>query len=163
MQRKLENMWASKLGLASYDAELTADLFRLMTETPVDFTIFFRELSHIPEGVNQISRSFYQEGSDSINRQWTQWLEKWRSGLQDLDKTSSQMKKVNPKYTWREWLVAPAYLQAKEGQYQLVHELQELFSNPYDEQSEDTVDKYYKIRPQSFFKAGGISHYSCSS
>ena len=42
------------------------------------------------------------------------------------------MRKVNPAITWREWLIAPAYQQAAEGNADLVKELQELFSRPYD-------------------------------
>ena len=73
------------------------------------------------------------------------------------------MKKVNPKYTWREWLIAPAYKKAEEGNYSLISELQELFTNPYEEQSSQIAMKYDCIKPKKFFKAGGISHYSCSS
>ena len=73
------------------------------------------------------------------------------------------MKLTNPKYTWREWLIAPAYQQAEEGNYSLVKELQEVLSHPYDEQSKEIEDKYYRLKPKEFFNAGGISHYSCSS
>jgi hypothetical protein len=41
--------------------------------------------------------------------------------------------------------------------------LQEVLSYPYDEQSQDVEDKYYRLRPQAFFNTGGVSHYSCSS
>ena len=73
------------------------------------------------------------------------------------------MKKVNPKYTWREWLVVPAYQRAQQGDYSLIYELQEVFKNPFKEQSQDIEAKYYQLRPEQFFDAGGISHYSCSS
>ena len=73
------------------------------------------------------------------------------------------MKQVNPKYTWREWLVVPAYQQAANWDYTLVRELQEVLSHPYDEQSEEVEAKYYQLRPREYFNAGGISQYSCSS
>ena len=73
------------------------------------------------------------------------------------------MKKTNPKYTWREWLIAPAYQQAKHGDYTLIKELQEVFKHPYDEQSQEVEEKYYRLKPVQYFYAGGISHYSCSS
>ncbi len=73
------------------------------------------------------------------------------------------MKRVNPKYTWREWLVAPAYQQAMEGDYTLVRELQDVLTNPYEEQSQEIEDNYYRRKPQEFFEMGGVSHYSCSS
>jgi hypothetical protein len=50
-----------------------------------------------------------------------------------------------------------------QGDYTLVKELQEVFSHPYDEQSQEIEDKYYRLKPQAFFDAGGVSHYSCSS
>ena len=73
------------------------------------------------------------------------------------------MKQTNPKYTWREWLVVPAYQQAMQGDYTLVRELQEVLSYPYDEQSQKLEDTYYRLRPEEYFNAGGVSHYSCSS
>ncbi|MDQ7085898.1 MAG: protein adenylyltransferase SelO family protein [Sulfurovum sp.] len=47
MQKEMQKMWASKLGLQTFDAELYKELFLLMVETSVDYTIFFRELSYI--------------------------------------------------------------------------------------------------------------------
>ncbi|MGK7880713.1 MAG: hypothetical protein AB4060_11520 [Crocosphaera sp.] len=60
-------------------------------------------------------------------------------------------------------MIVPAYQQAMQGDYTLVKELQEVFSNPYDEQSQEIEDKYYRLKPKQFFDAGGVSHYSCSS
>ena len=76
---------------------------------------------------------------------------------------SKEMKQTNPKYTWREWLVVPAYEKAAEGDYSLIKELQVVFNSPYDEQSKEIEEKYYRLKPQEFFNAGGVSHYSCSS
>ena len=73
------------------------------------------------------------------------------------------MKLVNPKYTLREWFLVPAYQQADEGDYTLIKELQEIMTNPYDEQSKEIEDKYYKLKPSEFFEIAGISHISCSS
>ena len=73
------------------------------------------------------------------------------------------MKKVNPKYTWREWLVAPAYQAAERGDYAQIKQLQEVLSHPYDEQSPEVSCEFYRIRPLEFDGMGGITHYSCSS
>jgi uncharacterized protein YdiU (UPF0061 family) len=81
----------------------------------------------------------------------------------DLAEISTKMKQTNPKYTWREWLIVPAYQQAMQGDYTLVKELQAVLSYPYDEQSQDVEDKYYRLRPSAFSDVGGVSHYSCSS
>ena len=168
IQKQVQQIWAAKLGLTAFDPELFKSLMSLMIRTTVDFTIFFRELSAIPEHISVLKKSFYTESSPQLDEQWQAWLSLWRSQLvnqnnSELAEISAKMKQTNPKYTWREWLVAPAYQQAMKGNYSLVRELQTVLSNPYDEQSMEVEAKYYQVKPKAFFNAGGISHYSCSS
>ena len=166
MRIKIESMFATKLGLNTFDTDLFRDLIELMVQTSVDYTIFFRELSNIPDNIELLKKSFYKDTTSLLEEQWSQWLEKWKSLLDaegNMEVISQQMKRTNPKYTWREWLVTPAYQQAKNGDYGLVRELQEVLTQPFDEQSKAVEEKYYRLRPQAFFEAGGISHYSCSS
>ena len=73
------------------------------------------------------------------------------------------MKRVNPRYAWREWLIAPAYKQAEQGEYSLIKELQRVLCNPYEDQSPEVQAKHDQLKPKAFFGVGGISHYSCSS
>jgi uncharacterized protein YdiU (UPF0061 family) len=56
MQKQIQKMWAAKLGLTEYNPELFKQLMQLMTHSEVDYTIFFRELSHIPEDVSAIEK-----------------------------------------------------------------------------------------------------------
>lgn len=166
MQQHLERMFAAKLGLPTYDAELLSELLTLMANTPVDYTIFFRELSTIPRDIEPLKKSFYQSPPTHVKDRLSRWLQQWRSLVgADLnaETLSGRMKQANPKYTWREWLVVPAYQQAMQGDYTLVRELQDVLTHPYDEQSKAVEEKYYQPRPQAFFSAGGVSHYSCSS
>ena len=159
-------MWATKLGLTEYNPELFKELMQLMTQSEVDYTIFFRELSHIPDDVSALKKSFYVEPSQQLNEQWQSWLQSWRGLVMNggnLAEISTNMKQANPKYAWREWLVVPAYQQAMQGDYTLVKELQEVLSYPYDEQSQEVEDKYYRLKPKAFSNVGGVSHYSCSS
>ena len=166
MQKQLQKMWAAKLGLTAYNPELFKKLMQLLTYSEVDYTIFFRELSHMPEDVSGLKKSFYGKTSQELDDQWQSWLNSWRNlALKDgnLAEISANMKTTNPKYTWREWLIVPAYQQAMQGDYTLVKELQEVLSYPYDEQSQEVEDKYYRLKPKAFFNVGGVSHYSCSS
>ncbi len=189
MGEKLERMWASKLGLASVDAELFVELQTLMTTTPVDYTLFFRELSAIPDSIGPLKKSFYAdidpsdvsskpsaENPRATDERWSEWLAKWRSlvGVDDdtksatelartRDEISKAMKRVNPKYTLREWFLVPAYQQAAAGDYSAIRELQEVMTQPYAEQSKAVEEKYYRLKPSSLFHVGGVSHYSCSS
>ena len=170
MQARMIKMWASKLGWETLDIPLFNELMKLMIETSVDYTIFFRELSGVPEDTAPLAKSFY---GDSINNKalmerWSQWLEKWRSSI-DLstpelrDVLSKQMKAINPKYTLREWLLVLAYQKARHGDYSMIHELQEVMSKPYAEQSEEIEHKYYKKKPNNLFDLAGVSYVSCSS
>jgi uncharacterized protein YdiU (UPF0061 family) len=162
----IQQMWADKLGLTHYNEALVNELFQLLVQTKVDFTIFFRELSKIPDDLSALKKSFYASISPQVDDQWQAWIKHWNKLIRsngDQAELVEKMKRVNPKYTWREWLIAPAYQQAKQGDYALIKELQEVFSHPYEEQSQAIEEKYYRLRPEKYFNAGGISHYSCSS
>ncbi|MEB3244102.1 MAG: protein adenylyltransferase SelO family protein [Cyanobacteriota bacterium] len=166
MQRQIEAMWASKLGLIAYDATLVNELLQLMLRSKLDTTIFFRRLSELPDQLAPLKESFYAPSSEQLDAQWMQWLQSWRqriAGGGDPRATSMAMKRVNPSVTWREWLIAPAYEQAAAGDTSLIRELQTLFSHPYDDPAPELQAKYNRLRPRHLFNAGGVSHYSCSS
>ena len=166
MQQQLQTMWAAKLGLAEFNPQLFNQLIKLMSQSEVDYTIFFRELSNIPDDILALKKSFYVNTSTQLDEKWQNWLTAWRKLLiqdDNQEEVSKKMKQVNPKFTWREWLIVPAYEQAQQGDYSLVKELQEVLNHPYEEQSQAIEEKYYRLKPKAFFNAGGISHYSCSS
>ena len=166
MNREFESMWAKKLGLIQYDATLVSELLQIMIVSKADYTMFFRKLSHIPKKIDTIKESFYTPSSEQIDEQLNRWLQRWRARIMsegDVRATSEAMKRVNPKYAWREWLIAPAYKKAEQGEYSLIRELQSVFNNPYEEQSPQVETKYDRQKPTEYFQVGGISHYSCSS
>ncbi len=166
MNQEIEAMWARKLGLIRYDAVLVNELLQLMVLTKVDYTIMFRRLSQIPDQLSALKESFYVPSSAQLDAQWDSWLQRWRARITssgDTNVISAAMQCINPKFTWREWLIAPAYQQAEQGEFSLIQELQEVFSHPYDEQSAQLGARYDRLKPQEFFNAGGVSHYSCSS
>ena len=172
MQDEMEKMFAAKLGLTTLDEALFNELATLMMQTSVDYTIFFRELSMIPDDIEPLKKSFYKNVSEEMDKRWSAWLIKWKTLVTNttdvntphtIEDISEQMKRVNPKYILREWLLAPAYQQAVEGNYALVRELQEVMTQPYAEQSKEVEEKYYKMKPTEFSDVGGVSHLSCSS
>ena len=166
MQQELEAMWARKLGLISPDAALVNELLELLVLSKVDYTIFFRRLSNIPEQLSALKESFYLPSTEQLDGRWEQWLQTWREQITangNLSATSAAMQRVNPTITWREWLVVPAYEQAAQGNFSLIQELQEVFSHPYNEPSAELAATYDRLKPRDFFNAGGVSHYSCSS
>ena len=115
MQKQMTKTFASKLGMKTLDSALFNELIQLMMQTSVDYTIFFRELSSIPDDIEPLKKSFYRELSDDLDQRWSDWLTKWKSLVMN---TSEQMKNVNPKYSLREWLLAPAYQQAGERSHE---------------------------------------------
>ena len=186
MQTKMEQMWAAKLGLSTFNAPLWAELISLMQQTSVDYTLFFRELSSLPDDIEPLTKSFYRDLSQGqgLAQRWSAWLAQWHSllsseanspvtnssaGMTDTtiprsrDDIAKQMKQVNPKYSLREWLLVPAYQQASQGDYTLLRELQAVMTNPYAEQSQEVEDKYYRLKASEYFGVGGCSHLSCSS
>lgn len=175
MQSQLEQMWASKLGLGTFNAALFNGLQTLMAQTPVDYTIFFRELSSLPDDIGPLKKSFYRD-SEGMDASWSAWFAMWQSLVgsastgdanvsepRSREQISTQMKRVNPKYILREWFLAPAYSQASAGDYALVRELQKVMTQPYAEQSQEVEEKYYRLKPTELFDIGGVSHLSCSS
>ncbi len=174
MQREMNSMWAAKMGLAEFDAALFAELHALMAETPVDYTIFWRELSNLPKNLDDLLVSFYEtrggyaKNSTAIEARWVIWLQNWHTALQQEGRNpaevSAAMKLVNPKYIPREWMLVEAYRGATDsGDYGLVHKLHDVLADPYGEQSEATAALYYKKKEEKFFNLGGTSHCSCSS
>jgi len=170
MQAQMIRMWTSKLGLKAFDTTLFNELMKLMIDTSVDYTIFFRELSSIPAEIMPLTKSFYGESIEDkkLTIRWNQWLEKWHLAInlktsQEREMLSKQMKAINPKYTLREWFLVPAYQRATQGDYSLIHELQEVMNKPYEEQSDEVVARYYREKPAELFDIAGVSHVSCSS
>ena len=178
MHGQMVKMWASKLGLHTFDAALFNELMSLMIETSADYTIFFRELSSLPEDIAPLAKSFYGDTDlgETLVKRWSAWLAQWRSLIQTANpaelnatsdetrkKLSRQMRATNPKYTLREWFLVPAYKQAATGDYTLIKELQEVMTNPYAELSGAIEEKYYRQKPSELFEIAGISHVTCSS
>src|SRR5690554_290486 len=179
MQAEMEKMWAAKLGLVKFHPELFRDLAGLMVQTPVDYTMFFRELSELPNDIGPLKKSFYKSQAyeadpESFDERWSSWLAQWQElvGINTSESTVSarsgeeislQMKQVNPKYSLREWHLVPAYQQAAAGDYELLRELQKVMTQPCAEQSPLTENRYYRLKPLELFGIGGASHYSCSS
>ena len=166
MDQEMENMWAKKLGLLKYDRSLVSEALKLMIKSKADYAMFFRNLSKIPDNLSELKKSFYLASSEQIDDQWRNWLKRWRYQITSRGShkdISTQMKRINPKFTWREWLIAPAYKRAEQGDYSLVKEIHAVLANPYEEQSSEVDKKYNCSKPDNFFNAGGISHYSCSS
>ena len=163
MRGELEAMWTRKLGLASYDDDLLKDLLQLLASSRADYTLAFRQLSELPKQGEALQPTFYLPIDAELEQRWTTWLQRWRKQLSDPEAARAAMRQANPQITWREWLIAPAYERAAEGDLSLIQELQTVFRDPYAIPPAELAATYDRLKPREFFNAGGLSHYSCSS
>jgi len=176
MRDKLLAMWASKLGLASPSLPLLQRLLRLLQQSRVDYTLFFRALCDLPESLDPLRDAFYPpQASGWVFQQqrldedaWAAWLADWRDALElgaerTAEKVGERMRRVNPMYVLREWQLVPAYQAAAEGEYEGVRRLQAVMTRPYEEQDEAARQAFAARRPERFFGRVGVSHMSCSS
>lgn len=172
VQKEMESMWSAKMGLLNWNNALYRQLIELMYTTPVDYTIFFRELSKLPQSVEGLRPAFYEMGKykenpAAVEEAWKGWLSNWHEALakegRPTGEVAAKMVAVNPKYTPREWMLVAAYKAADKGEYSPIYELQQLFEKPYDEGPARLSSKYYAKADVASFGVGGADHMSCSS
>jgi len=134
---------------------LVEGIIALLAESRVDYTIFWRRLSHAV-GNNQwdaVRDLFHQrENFDAWNTSYQQAL-----GTQDRAQTSRQMLANNPKFVLRNHLGEEAIRSAQQGDFSAVHTLLKLLEAPFDEHPGHEA---YAAFPPDW--ASSI-HISCSS
>lgn len=165
-------IWMQKLGLSEWtesSASLMGELLGLMESTKADYTLFWRNLSYIPEkytSTSEVSHTmlgdvFYCTLSKEQALNWDTWLSRWIS-LLGVDvsmnglEISTAMKLVNPKFVPREWMLVVAYTAAKAGDYSALEEMAQVFKSPYTEQSSCISSKYFTKSPSTAADGIGI-------
>jgi len=182
-QKVANDMWRQKLGLPDTDPGREASLSiwakveNLMKRSNTDWTIFWRQLAELPPlfattEVGELSKlaaddllkplqaAFYAPPlSASLKKEWAAVLRQCVSAGATEGRSGAAigaaMKKVNPKYVPREWMLVEAYTAAQKGDYALVHALHALFEHPYDEGTPAQAAKYYQKAPASAATTGG--------
>lgn len=153
-----------KLGFKVFtesDYNLWGQLEVLLAKSKIDFTIFFRQLSSAAdchdgaEALSEIQNAFYTEeevGKTAIDvKEWVKWLDSYVQRIR-TDNMNPETRKIlqntaNPKFVPRNWMLMLAYEQAEKKDYKLVDEIQNLLSKPYDEQSDELSEKFYRRTP----------------
>ncbi|MDT8399805.1 MAG: YdiU family protein [Pseudomonadales bacterium] len=178
---KYREMMAAKLGLRHFDKasddSLIADLEQVLQTTETDMTLFFRSLANMKidntattptedELLAVVNDAFYNEHIDiSSKRHFAAWLRRYRDRVrQDArpDHLRQQaMNAVNPLYVLRNWLAQQAIDKAENGDYSMIHELQDVLRQPYDEQAGKA--HLAQKRPEWARHRAGCSMLSCSS
>lgn len=156
----LNDVWRRKLGLKkwkSVTATLLSRLLDLMEKCKADYTILWRKLIDC-KNVEDLTDSFYMELSVANASEFNVWISDWLS----LEPDFQLMKKTNPIFVPREWMLVEAYEKANKGDYSMVNELYELFKNPYEVQNKNSL-KYFTKAPNAVKNKPGTAFVTCSS
>lgn len=132
-QARYDAVWTSgmraKLGLsADVDAEfataLVEELLLLLKQNHVDYTSFFRQLSHVARGDAEPARGLFMDLAG-----FDEWLARWQALGPDAD----AMDRTNPIYIPRNHLVEEALTAATDGDLAPVERLLAAVTEPYAE------------------------------
>ena len=167
------DMHARKLGLSQWrvdgDDDLLTALRTLLLDGEVDMTLFFRALGSLdPEAPSMrgLEHAFYDPAKLAHTRPaFNDWLERYAARLRDdplpAGNRREMMDAANPLYVPRNWLLQQAIDRAEAGDDGGVHELMEVFREPYRERP--GLERYAARRPEWARERAGCSMLSCSS
>lgn len=164
-------MMSDKLGLKNDgETDFIVELEKLLYESEMDMTLFFRRLNQFDENNPNEFWTFFQESSysetlEKFKPQWTQFLKNYAAILtaerREKTERTAAMNLVNPKYVLRNYMAQLSIDAADAGDYSIVDELFKLLLKPYDEQLES--EKWFAKRPDWAKEKAGCSMLSCSS
>ncbi|NAW65696.1 protein adenylyltransferase SelO [Photobacterium halotolerans] len=139
LQQEYSIRMRNKLGIMERhkeDSALFSEMFELLANQAIDYTLFFRTLTGIPaEKLTDSSHLFSDLVNDPAPLQ--AWLNTYAKRLtleqnKDADRLAL-MRLHNPKYILRNYLAQQAIEQAESGDYAMVETLLNVLANPYDE------------------------------
>nr|WP_295785536.1 YdiU family protein [Rhodoferax sp.] len=155
---------AAKLGFAGVQdgqRELADDVLRLMAVERVDYSIFWRRLSHwVRARENNPSQQIHSVRDLFVDRVGIDaWLLRYSERLTHIPRglAADLMLATNPKYVLRNHLGELAIQAAKTKDFSVVAQLLQAFEHPFDEQP--ALESFADLPPDW---ASGIS-ISCSS
>jgi uncharacterized protein YdiU (UPF0061 family) len=172
IKKTTDAMWRQKLGVgeAVKVGPLVSTLLELMERDEADYTLLWRSLAQVAElkghGVSEsallqpLQHAFYKPLQEAEAKAWAGpdgWIPRWLTLLEgDGTAAANGMRLASPKFVPREWMLVGAYTKANSGDFTMVEELQSLFTSPYDEQSQDMTDKYYRRAPDVIYSGAGM-------
>jgi len=120
------------------------DLLALLASQKVDYTAFFRTLSHYNGDKTSVLEMCDQQLPMS------QWLDEYdkRLKLESSKERNKKMLATNPKYILKNHILQEAIDKAENGDNSLVNDLLFLAQNPYDEHPE--FQKYAEATPSNY-------------
>ncbi len=143
---ELEARMRAKLGLAqgeSADRELIQAILKLLAQDRVDYTIFWRRLSHHVAGsTTEAVRDLFLDRA-AFDAWLLQYSERLRAA--EPGQAASLMLEANPKFVLRNYLGEQAIEQAKLMDFSGVDTLLSLLQTPFDEHPE--LERYAGFPP----------------
>lgn len=142
--RFYRDLMGRKLGLSILDSEFTTlvgNMFQMLHDNQIDYTIFFRQLAEFPGKLPEsFRRRFAKTG------ELDQWLSGYRQLIEREDRDPSQrkqqMNQVNPRFILRNYLLERAIQKAlKESDFSEIERLRVLLRDPYKDHPE-TFERY---------------------
>ena len=145
----------TKLGLTDVrdgDADFILELFRLLEARRIDWTNFWRALSH------DDARALAMLGEDEASRAWfDRYAARVTGDARGEAVRRAAMRAVNPKYVLRNWVAQEAIAASESGDDSVAQSLLDVVRAPFDEHAER--DSWTQPAPAQY---RGLS-VSCSS
>lgn len=128
--------------------DLMIALLEALEEAKIDYNCFFYKLTKL-ESFDNISSildiAVFRAPLES-------WFEKYKEAIkiqkQDFSKMKELMKKTNPKFIIKNYMLQEAIEKAQEGDFSLVNDLLKIAQNPFDEHKE--FERYAKPTPLEY-------------
>ncbi|PMJ91721.1 protein adenylyltransferase SelO [Vibrio sp. 10N.261.55.A7] len=140
----------AKLGITNQedgDNELIQELFALLNEQHVDFTLFFRSLSAVVLGNENDTHALFSQPEG-----WNAWNEKWQQRLERDPMSDSEratlMNTHNPVYIPRNHKVEEMIAAAEQNNYEPFERMLKVLENPFEVQPD--CEEYAHPAPNNF-------------
>ncbi len=144
---KYLQLMRAKLGLEKHkekDLTLVKHLLAVLGEQKVDYSAFFRALSHYNGNKTGLLELCEEPAVLS------EWLDAYDARLQQepSEKRHAKMLRTNPKYVLKNYILQEAIEKAEAGDSSLVNDLLRLAQNPFDEHPK--FERYAKVTPSDY-------------
>jgi len=144
---KYLKLMRAKLGFeheAKDDLTLIKQLLNVLGSQKVDYSAFFRRLSHYNGNKTSLLELCKHSGTMS------EWLDDYDRRLKQetSESRSLRMLQTNPKYVLKNYILQEAIEAAETGDNTLVNDLLKLAQNPFDEHPE--FERYAKATPSDY-------------
>ncbi len=167
--KKHDEMMAKKFGFTEIlkgDDVFFTEIQHLMEDLKIDYTLFFNRLETLDEITDlklYFEDIFYSELSDEQFLNFEKFISKYKKRLEKnmISKTKSLvlMKKNNPKFILRNYLLFECIKELNEGKRDLFDKILIALENPYEE----IFPEFSGKRPSKYDGQTGSSTLSCSS